>query len=289
MCRFVLYLGQSLTLDLLTTKPVHSLIHQSFKSEERHEPLNGDGFGIAWYVPALSDEPAVFRSTTPAWNNANLRQLARVTRSHCVMAHVRAATPPLPVIELNCHPFTHGRFALMHNGYIPHFGQLRRGLLRNLSEEAFQLVKGSTDSEHILAMFVDRLGAQANVGNASEAMARALEQTIFDLEALLREAGVDHAPRLNVAVTNGDAAVISRYCGSAPDKADSLYLHEGKRYVCEDGVCRMIEPDASRAAVIVASEPLSKDPGWDKVPANHLLVVDSDRTVSTRPLTNPAA
>lgn len=288
MCRFVLYLGHPLTLDLLTTKPVHSLIHQSFKAEERHEPLNGDGFGIAWYVPSVAPEPAVFRSTTPAWNNANLRQLARVTSSHCILAHVRAATPPLPVTELNCHPFAHGRIALMHNGYIPYFGRVRRTLQQSLSDEAFQLIQGSTDSEHILAMFIDRLAA-GDGEEGAEAMARALRETIVDLEVLLREAGIDHAPRLNLAVTDGEAAVVSRYCGSAPDKADSLYLHQGKRYVCEQGECRMIEPDASRAAVIVASEALSTDPGWDKVAANHLLVIHRDGSVDTRALPAPPA
>ena len=62
MCRFVLYLGPELTLDTLITKPSHSLIHQSTHATERREPLNGDGFGLAWYVPSISAEPARFRS-----------------------------------------------------------------------------------------------------------------------------------------------------------------------------------------------------------------------------------
>jgi hypothetical protein len=49
MCRFAIYLGPSLTLDSLLTQPVHSIVHQSFHSHERREPLNGDGFGVAWY------------------------------------------------------------------------------------------------------------------------------------------------------------------------------------------------------------------------------------------------
>ncbi len=289
MCRFVLYIGQSLPLDLLITKPTHSLITQSYRATERREPLNGDGFGVAWYVPEIGPEPALFRATTPAWSNANLRQLARVTRSHCVMAHVRAATPPLPVVELNCHPFVHGRLALMHNGYIPHFSQLRRRLQNELSDEGYQLVQGSTDSEHILAMFVDRLAllTAAERTDATEALALALQRTIFDLQQLLHDRHIDHAPRLNIAVTDGHSAVVSRYCGDEPAKADSLYWHEGKRYVCEEGECRMVEPDSAHSAVIIASEPLSKDPGWDKVPANHIVIVRPDRQVAVRALSPP--
>ena len=62
MCRFVMYMGNPLRLDLLTTRPSHSIIHQSYNAREREEPLNGDGFGIAWYAHGVSEEAAVFRS-----------------------------------------------------------------------------------------------------------------------------------------------------------------------------------------------------------------------------------
>ncbi len=58
MCRFVLYMGPPITLDQLTTQPEHSIIHQSYQARLREEPLNGDGFGISWYVPDISPEPA---------------------------------------------------------------------------------------------------------------------------------------------------------------------------------------------------------------------------------------
>ena len=64
MCRFALYLGPPITLGSLVTEPAHSIIHQSFESRER-EPLNGDGFGVAWYVRELSPRPATFRAISP--------------------------------------------------------------------------------------------------------------------------------------------------------------------------------------------------------------------------------
>ena len=279
MCRFVLYLGEPLTIDCLTTRPRHSLIHQSYKARERKEPLNGDGFGLAWYTPRLSPRPALFRSTTPAWNNANLRELARVTESHCIMAHVRAATPPLPVTELNCHPFSAGRIALMHNGFIPGFTALRRGLTQSLNDEAFAAIRGNTDSEHILAMLIDRLERDDDIDHIADALAA----TLHAVNELVAAAGGDRPARLNVAVSNGSGAVVSRVC-LAPELSDSLYLHQGKKYVCEGDRCAMVAPDQGRGAVIVASEPLSQDPGWEPVPANHLVVVRPDQSVSLRPL-----
>lgn len=116
MCRFLIYHGPPLRISQLVREPNHSLIRQSFRSAERVEPLNGDGFGIAWYVPDVSPEPALFRSITPAWSNQNLLHLARVTVSPCVLGHVRAASPGLAVTETNAHPFVFGRYAFMHNG-----------------------------------------------------------------------------------------------------------------------------------------------------------------------------
>ena len=35
MCRFVLYLGEPITLDRLITRPRNSIIHQSYHAEHR--------------------------------------------------------------------------------------------------------------------------------------------------------------------------------------------------------------------------------------------------------------
>lgn len=54
MCRFTFYLGEEIGVADLVTRPENSLIHQSTHARERPEPLNGDGFGLVWYVP---DDP----------------------------------------------------------------------------------------------------------------------------------------------------------------------------------------------------------------------------------------
>ena len=71
-------------MSSLITEPENSLIHQSFDSREREEPLNGDGFGVAWYPQDGHRDAALFRSITPAWSNQNLRHIARAVKSGCV-------------------------------------------------------------------------------------------------------------------------------------------------------------------------------------------------------------
>ncbi len=283
MCRFTLYLGPSIALSSLITEPTHSLIRQSFESTEREEPLNGDGFGVAWYVPGMSPDPAAFRSISPAWSNRNLLELSRVIKTHCVLAHVRAATPGLPVTETNCHPFTHGPFAFMHNGDVGGFATMRRRIVADLSDNSFDAMLGTTDSEHLFAMFLDEHSAVAAGPSTSESLTVALERTLQRIAALTREYKIDHISYLNLAVSDGRHAVACRCSTDPRQRADTLYVHSGRRYVCEGGVCRMIEPtDGGGRTVIISSEPLSEDAGWAEVPFNHLVIVGADQTVTMR-------
>ncbi len=274
-----MYLGHEITLESLVTEPANSIIHQSFHSSEQEEPLNGDGFGVAWYVPDLSDEPALFKEVSPAWNNLNLLSLAAVTRSNCILAHVRAATPGLPVTQLNCHPFTWSRYAFMHNGHVARFRSIRRRLLERLSDDAFHQIKGSTDSELVFALLADHLRRQPDTHDGANPLARALAKTIRDLEQLRNESGIDDPSLLNLALTDGHSAVVSRFISDTPEKANSLYYRLGERFRCEDGICRMLN-DEGRGAVIVASEPLTQKKDWIPVAPNCFVIVSPDTSVS---------
>jgi glutamine amidotransferase len=283
MCRFVLYKGPPITLDLLTSRPDHSIIRQSFKSRLMEEPLNGDGFGMAWYVPDISPSPAQYRSIQPAWNNVNLLHLARVSRSPMILAHVRAATPGLGISESNCHPFTADRFAFMHNGAIGEFAKVERKLREPLSDEIYQWIHGTTDSEVAFATFRD---AYARIENTDQTqrIADALAATTQSIVELTRVMGCDDESRLNFAVSDGQRAVVSRYASGDADPP-SLYYVPGDRYVCENGTCRMIDANGPPSSLIVASEPLTNEAeGWLPIPRNHLLLIDVDFTVRLQAL-----
>jgi len=281
MCRWLLYMGPELRLDALLTKPAHSLIHQSYKAKLREEPLNGDGFGLAWYAPHHSDEPALFRSIQPAWNDVNLLHLARVTESGTVLAHVRAATAGLAVMQVNCHPFTSGRFAFMHNGAIGSFHHVRRTLLARLSDEAFDGVVGTTDSEYIFALFLDAMRRQPEGLEPGERLAGALADALRTVLDIVDGAGVREPTYLNIAVTEGAHAVASRVTHLS-NRGQSLFVHTDKRYEVHGEHARMVDTD-EEVATIVASEPLSEDPTWKPVDDNTLLLIRPDRTVEKRP------
>ncbi|HEX5054390.1 MAG TPA: class II glutamine amidotransferase [Planctomycetota bacterium] len=282
MCRFTLYLGPTIRLASLVVEPKHSIIDQSFHSHGQEEPLNGDGFGVAWYAPAMSEEPALFRSVTPAWNNANLLELARVVESHVIFAHVRAATKHGGQSEANCHPFKSGRYAFMHNGDIGDFVHLRRPLIESLSDRAFQGIQGNTDSEHLFGVVVDEL--DRSTGTGVERLAGAMQAAVARITALGAAHGKGAQSYLNLALSDGESAVACRYTTEPDYDGESLFVHTGRVYVCRDGECRMLAPERGRGCVLVSSEPLSEDYGWQPISRNSMVLVTAEGTVSSRPI-----
>ena len=144
MCRFLAYRGPEVFMEDLIAAPCHSLIHQSLHAEEAKTGTNGDGFGVGWY--GVTGDPGVFRSAEPAWNDRNLRELAAHITSPLLFAHIRASIGS-PVQQTNCHPFRHGRWLWMHNGYLDGFALMKRDLMLAVDPELFSSIEGSTDSE----------------------------------------------------------------------------------------------------------------------------------------------
>ena len=113
VCRWNAYLGQPLLIDELLFRTQHGLIDQSLHSRMGAETTNGDGFGLGWYTAGKEDEPGRYRSVEPAWNDANLRDLAGHIESPLFLAHIRAAVgqpgaadklPPVPARPLAVRP-----------------------------------------------------------------------------------------------------------------------------------------------------------------------------------------
>jgi predicted glutamine amidotransferase len=115
MCRWLAYSGTAIHLDELLVKRERSLIDQSLHAREGATTTNGDGFGVGWYDE--TGTPRLYRSTHPAWNDRNLRELAAGVSSPLFFAHIRASTGTA-IQETNTHPFRYGRRLWMHNGLI---------------------------------------------------------------------------------------------------------------------------------------------------------------------------
>jgi predicted glutamine amidotransferase len=282
VCRFIAYAGAPLLLADLLYRPAHSLIMQSYHARERVEPLNGDGFGVGWYVPQMDPTPCIVRSVTPAWSSRNLQNLSFKTHASHLFAHVRAASPGMIVTETNTHPFNYDRFMWMHNGAVADFQRIKRRLRDELKDEFYDMISGTTDSEHAFALFLNHLSGPFGQTTAHD-LRSALVQTINRLNELTREAGSGGPSFYNFAVTDGEAMVVSRYCSAEGISGASLHYSRGALFEClSDGLCDMhsVAHHERAAAVIVSSEKLTDERSdWFEVPDNHTICVLPDLTV----------
>ncbi|KTC65016.1 glutamine amidotransferase (plasmid) [Legionella adelaidensis] len=284
MCRFTAYLGRPIVLNDILYKPKNSLIKQSTSAKEMEEPLNGDGFGMAWYDYRLDPLPGVFKTIQPAWNDVNLETLSGKISSECFLAHVRAASTG-NVNVFNTHPFTFQEYSFMHNGGIAGFEEIRRSLRAALSDEMDGWIKGQTDSEHFFALFLD-LFLKTKLDFNLESCYFIVREAI-DYVALLQHKAHIHDPSyINFVLSNGKCLFVLRYVSKSNYMAPSLHYSYGDSLEYENGNCVM-QPSLSHQnhAVLVASEKLaSHKMHWHDVPTNHVLFVNENLETKVKAL-----
>ncbi|HEY6758141.1 MAG TPA: class II glutamine amidotransferase [Baekduia sp.] len=261
MCRWMGWLGQPLLLEEMLFNSPHGIVDQSAHARMGAETTNGDGFGLGWY--GAGEGPGVYHSVSPAWSDANLRELAAHVVSPLFLAHVRAAIGS-PVQQTNCHPYRHGRWLFVHNGYLGGFQDVRRDLVLAVAPELFPGIQGTTDTEIVFALALtyglqdDPLGA--------------MEQTIGHVEEVARAHGVEDAVQGTFGISDGDALWAIRYATQGP--ARTLFVSSDVDTV------RRLYPDDTRLQRIteddrlVVSEPFSDLPGlWQEVPESSTVTV----------------
>jgi glutamine amidotransferase len=253
MCRWMAFRGQPLLIEELLFKTQHGLVDQSLRARMGAEPTNGDGFGLGWY--AVGEEPALYRSVAPAWGDQNLRELAAHTETSLFLAHVRAAIGS-PVQETNCHPFRHGNWLFVHNGYIADFHLLRRDLMFAIEPPLFSNVQGSTDTEVVFNL--------ALTFGLEESPIEALELTVGLIESVARRRGVAGAVQATFGVTNGTTLWAVRY--ATEGKARSLFAS------ADVDALQRLHPENKRLQLlnvedrVIVSEPFADLPGaWHEI------------------------
>ena len=262
MCRWLGYFGDPIRMEELVYNTAHSLIEQSRGARFTSHLTNADGFGVGWY--GSEELPGVYRSVSPAWSDRNLRDLCAQIRSPLFLAHIRAATGT-PVQQTNCHPFRHGRWLFVHNGFIDGYMRLRRDLALAVDPALFEHIEGTTDSE---LMFFLAL----TLGLDDEPLP-ALERMAATVEATGRRHGVEDPLQMTLGVTDGERLYAVRYA-SGRTEPNSLYVSNDARDV------QLLYPEIERLqhlsdeARAVVSEPLADLPGlWRDVPPATALIV----------------
>jgi predicted glutamine amidotransferase len=271
MCRWMAWFGQPVQIDELLFNTQHGIVDQSLHARMGAEPTNGDGFGLGWYGTGTG--PALYHSVAPAWGDPNLRELAAHIESPLFMAHVRAAIGS-PVQQTNCHPFRHGQWLFVHNGFIAGFQKLRRDLMLAIDPARFADVRGSTDTEVVFHLALTLGLTEDPIG--------ALERTLGLIEATARSHGVDDPVQGSFGISDGVSLWAVRYATNGQPR--SLFASDDPESI------RRLHPENERFQRltsddrVIVSEPFSDLPGvWQEIPPATAVTVRRGGVLEERP------
>ncbi|WP_406385585.1 ergothioneine biosynthesis protein EgtC [Streptomyces sp. NBC_01618] len=249
MCRHIAYLGPSVALAELLTRPPHSLVRQSWAPRhQQHGTVNADGFGVGWYADG-DPVPGRYRREGPVWGDQTFADLARVVRSTALLAAVRDATEAGADGEAAAAPFAAGGLLFSHNGAVRDWPDSLAPLAAALPPAELLTLTARCDSALVWALVRHRLAD-------GDALPQAVADTVQDVAAA--------APgsRLNLLLIDGTTIVATAW-------GDTLW------YLAEPG-----------PGTVVASEPYDDDPRWRAVPDRTLLTATRAEVLLT-PLKEP--
>jgi glutamine amidotransferase len=216
--------------------------------------------------------------------------MARKLQARAVVAHLRGVPyrADTQVNIENVHPFHFEGLPLVmaHNGDLSGFAQMRFDLVEHVKPEFARRIFGSADSAWIYALIVSALENPQGPLSATEIL-RAVEKALSIIRQVRARHGITRSSSVNLILGDGRNLVATRFTFDfgrfdvAPFQGGVEFLSSwftlGRDYGLHDGEWKMIGGPKGAEAVIVASEPLTRDVAtWVEVPEYSALTVTRD-------------
>jgi predicted glutamine amidotransferase len=227
---------------------------------------NVDGAGLGFFGPA--GEPVLDKQPEPAFSDPEFIREARQAESSSFVAHVRWATAGGRTVR-NTHPFVMDGRVMAHNGG---FGELAQ-LDTELGSYA-RLVLGDTDSERYFALITketDAHGGDVGAGITAAASWIAERLPVSALNTIVARPGELWALRYP-----GQHAlhILERPADPGPGEP-GLHVRSATSSVHVPGLDRT-------ASVVIASEQLDGESGWQMLAPGELVHVRPDLSVHSQ-------
>jgi len=246
-------------------------VRMSLEEFSSHGGLAGphkDGWGIAWYEDG---DLRLVKENTSAGHSACLRFIQDHPPESCtVLSHIRRATQGRPRLA-NCQPFQRELGGRMH--VFAHNGDLDAARLRAArTVESFNPV-GDTDSEFAFCALLERLRAPWRAAVPPIEMRLEVVRTFAQALRMLGPA--------NFLYADGDALFVhghrrtQRDGTMAPPGLHTLSRRCAGEPATYDvpGLAVEHDADGDQQVTLVASVPLSSEPGWHALGEGEVLAL----------------
>lgn len=231
----------------------------------RQSERNADGYGLAALTARRG--MVLIRNPVQASEDPAYRHVARRLDASEMLVHLRYASTG-DVSLVNTHPFSQDGRLFAHNGVV---GDLDRIEARLGSNRA--MVMGDTDSERFFALItlaIREAGGDVRAGITAAVREAVAEYELYSLNFVLGDIGhvwalryPEHNPlHLHRRQRGGPSGVAPL---DETDAAGTLRLHS------DDG--------AVAPLVVIASERISDEPGWEEIHPGELVHVGPDLEV----------
>jgi predicted glutamine amidotransferase len=188
------------------------------------------------------------------------------------------------VQETNCHPFRHGPWLFMHNGFIGDFQKVKRDLVLAVDPSLYPSIEGSSDTEVFFYL--------ALTFGLEDDPPAAVESAVGLIEQVGAQHGVAEPIQMTVATANGTNVWAFRY--SSVHESRSLFFSTNVPSLREMHPELEVLETLSDESRLIVSEPIRDLPGvWNEVPESSYGIVqpgqDELRPFTPRVPTKPVA
>ncbi len=247
-------------------------INYSLEEFSRHGGLTGphkDGWGIAYYVQG---DVRLVKEPLPASDSACVRFIQdHPFSSALVLSHIRKATQGAHILS-NCQPFVRELGGAMH--VFAHNGDLDARLLRERLPLGFHRPVGDSDSEYAFCALLGRLADLWLMTGGVPAFRERMSVVSAFAE------GVRGLGPANFLYADGDALFVH---GHRRTQAEGGIRPPGLHVICRrcarggstlstEGLA-VTSTGSEQHVVLVASVPLTREPGWRALGDGELVAV----------------
>jgi predicted glutamine amidotransferase len=226
---------------------------------------NADGFGLG--ALTAEDGLLLIRNPVQASSTRIYERVAHEARACQFLAHLRYADTGSTALR-NTHPFAQGPRLFAHNGVV---GDLER--LEERLGNYMAMVAGDTDSERFFGLITKSIyeaGGDTEAGITAAVRELAEGYELYSLNFLIVTRGHLWAFRYP---EHNSLFILDRSAGG-PSGCEPL--HEESP---EGNLEMHLEEGSDRALVVIASERMDGDPGWDEIGVGELVHIDPELSV----------